>query len=421
MDWARSGLIVAEAPARLSTGLIDFCTFLRGEYGFALGQAEVQDALSALEAVGVSDRRRVRTALRLVCCSTPAEVVAFDRAFDAFFGAGPQGIAQRDYRPRHTRPGKLAPGTPVSSALSDERSDAEDADGRAAPQRRDAVDDDGDAPLGPSLLRARYSALAGPDDLANLALEADRGLLRAAQRLIAVVRLGRSRRWRPMRSGERFDVRRTMRSSLQTGGEPFDLRFRGHPRRNPRFLLLIDGSRSVADEARVMLQFARALCARSDRVSVFVFSTALREVTREIRAAVTGGGTLSGLGEAWGGGTRIGASIATLLERDGARVLTRETVVFVFSDGLDVGETSRLARAMRELDRRSAGIVWINPHAADGGYAPTARGMRAALPYLIALSGANDAAGFEAMADRVGRSFASPRRGYKHPAKRMER
>jgi uncharacterized protein with von Willebrand factor type A (vWA) domain len=153
-----------------------------------------------------------------------------------------------------------------------------------------------------------------------------------------------------------------------------------------------------------MLQFARALCACSRRVNVFVFSTELRDVTREIRATLTHGGALSGLGEAWGGGTRIGASLATLIERDGARVLTPETVVLVFSDGLDVGEPDRLARAMRELDRRSAGVVWINPHADTGGYAPAARGMRAALPYVIALSGARDARGFEAMAERVARS-----------------
>jgi uncharacterized protein with von Willebrand factor type A (vWA) domain len=110
------------------------------------------------------------------------------------------------------------------------------------------------------------------------------------------------------------------------------------------------------------------------------------------------------LAKAWGGGTRIGASLATLIEREGARVLTHETVVLVFSDGLDVGEPDRLARAMRELDRRSAGVVWINPHADTDGYAPAARGMRAALPYVIALSGARDARGFEAMAEQVARS-----------------
>jgi uncharacterized protein len=397
---------VDEPPQRLSTNVARFCTFLREEYGFAVGRMEARDALRALEIVGVADRARVCTALRLVCCSTPAEVGAFDRAFDAFFSPGPLGLEQPDFRPRHTRPDIARSSDRVETPAHDgEHKEGEDAGVPAgALQRRLTDDDDTDAPLVPSWLRARYSALASSSDETLLTNEIGAGLVHAANRLISGVHLGHSRHWRAMSHGERFDVRRTMRSSLQTGGEPINLRFRGHPRRNPRFLLLIDGSRSVADEAGTMLQFARALCACSRRVNVFVFSTELREVTREIRATLTRGGTLSGLGEAWGGGTRIGASLAALIERDGARVLTPETVVLIFSDGLDVGEPDRLARAMRELDRRSAGVVWINPHAGTGGYAPAARGMRAALPYVIALSGARDAHGFEAMAEHVARS-----------------
>ena len=37
---------------------------------------------------------------------------------------------------------------------------------------------------------------------------------------------------------------------------------------------------------------------------------------------------------------------------------------------------------MREIARRSAAIGWINPDASLSGYAPSARGMRAALPYI---------------------------------------
>ena len=396
---------MAETAQRLSANLVGFCTFLREEYDFALGRAEAHDALRALEAVGVGDRERVRTALRLVCSSTPVEFAAFDRAFEAFFAPEPLGVPQPDYHPRHTRPGRTPAGERIATtARADERSDDEGVDAGGSPERRPVDDDDADAMVGPALVRARYSAQGASSESEPLPVDVDTRLLCAANRLIATVHLGRSRRWRAMRRGERFDVRRMMRSSLQTGGEPLDLRYRGHPHRNPRFLLLIDGSRSVAQEAHLMLQFARAMCASSSRVSVFVFSTALREVTREIRAAIPRGGALTDLGEAWGGGTRIGSSLATLIDHDGARVLTPETLVFIFSDGLDVGEPDRLARAIREIDRRSAGIVWINPHADADGYAPSARGMRAAMPHVIALCGAKDARGYEAMAGEVGRS-----------------
>jgi uncharacterized protein with von Willebrand factor type A (vWA) domain len=90
---------------------------------------------------------------------------------------------------------------------------------------------------------------------------------------------------------------------------------------------------------------------------------------------------LHDLGEAWGGGTRIGASLSKFVHRYGAR-LSGQTFVIIISDGLDVGEISQLQKAMREIARRSAAIAWINPDADRAGYAPSARGMAAALPYV---------------------------------------
>jgi uncharacterized protein with von Willebrand factor type A (vWA) domain len=90
------------------------------------------------------------------------------------------------------------------------------------------------------------------------------------------------------------------------------------------------------------------------------------------------------LGEAWGGGTRIGASLAECLRNFSGR-LSDQTFVIVMSDGLDVGEIPQLRRSMREIARRSAAIAWVNPHADRPGYVPSANGMQAALPYLTAL------------------------------------
>ena len=46
----------------------------------------------------------------------------------------------------------------------------------------------------------------------------------------------------------------------------------------------------------------------------------------------------------------------------------RDTVVMIASDGLDVGAPDMLRDAMRELQRRSAGVVWLNPLLETGGY-----------------------------------------------------
>jgi uncharacterized protein with von Willebrand factor type A (vWA) domain len=415
MVWVRFKLGAAEAgrlaggphagvmePANdLSTNVAAFCGMLRTAHGFDVGHREAHDALRAIEAVGVADYERVRSALRLVCCATHAQTLTFDGIFDGFFRDLRRGAAQTALAPRHTRPGREQPdaATRARRAASElPGDDRDDAIGGTAGQRGPDRDD---GAAGWQLQRARYSPAAGrgtPLEIDFTALDAMRA---AADRLVRSVRLGRSRRWKAMAAGSRFDLRRTLRGSLATGCDPVVLRMLGHPFRNPRFVVLVDGSRSMAEHTAGILSFAAALCDRAEHASVFVFSTGLRDVTRLLQARARSAATFADLGEAWGGGTRIGANLARFVDDHGARLLSRETLVIVFSDGLDVGDVPQLARAMREIDRRSAGIVWLNPHAESPGFAPAARGMRAALPFITLLCAASDAAGFIRLARRI--------------------
>jgi uncharacterized protein with von Willebrand factor type A (vWA) domain len=139
-----------------------------------------------------------------------------------------------------------------------------------------------------------------------------------------------------------------------------------------------------------MLQFAYALCRRSQRANAFVFSTGLRQITGALREPGPPQRTLPDLGDAWGGGTRIGENLVSFLREYGSRLLSPETLVFIFSDGLDIGDLDRLDRAMRELRARSAGIVWLHPHAGTPNFAPSAGGMRTALRSITTLLPARD-------------------------------
>jgi hypothetical protein len=117
-------------------------------------------------------------------------------------------------------------------------------------------------------------------------------------------------------------------------------------------------------------------------------------VTDDVRRAAAGEARrLERLRYAWGGGTSIGACLREFLWRYGERSLGRDTVVIVASDGLDVGDPDRLGAAMRELHRRSAGLVWLNPLLETPGYEPIAAGMRAARPYITTFASVNDQAG----------------------------
>jgi uncharacterized protein with von Willebrand factor type A (vWA) domain len=81
------------------------------------------------------------------------------------------------------------------------------------------------------------------------------------------------------------------------------------------------------------------------------------------------------------------------LRRFGERMVGRDTVVMIASDGLDVGVPDMVRNAMRELHRRSAGVVWLNPLLETEGYEPTASGMRAARPYVTTFTSVIDASG----------------------------
>ncbi len=216
----------------------------------------------------------------------------------------------------------------------------------------------------------------------------------AARLFVRRLHLGLSRRWRPARRGRRFDFRRTLRAGVQTGGEMLSARWLRRPRRAPRIVLLVDGSRSMSVYTRTALQVAVALASATMRVEVFTFSTSLQRVTVDVRHAAAGElRRLERLHHAWAGGTTIGACLHDFLRRFGERMVGGDTVVMIASDGLDVGAPGVLRDAMRELHRRSAAVVWLNPLLETEGYEPTATGMSAARPYISTFACINDRVG----------------------------
>ena len=104
------------------------------------------------------------------------------------------------------------------------------------------------------------------------------------------------------------------------------------------------------------------------RVEVFTFSTALQRVTGDVRRAAAGETRhLESVPYAWGGGTSIGVCLREFLRTFGERLLGRDTVVIIASDGLDVGEPDTLRGAMSELHRRSAGARLAESASRDAG------------------------------------------------------
>jgi len=382
----------------LAAQVTEFCSRLRGEHGFNIGPRETHEALQAMELIGVANRARVAAALRAVCCSRPEEIELFDRAFAAFFSTAPLGVAQPQHAQRRRsrsdrrsrREEKLgAPGERPLHAVPKDEGGTGGLPGSAQPETLDLAQ-------AWQIRRARYSPIAATSEAIAIPTDGLDAALAQARRLVRRMSLVPSLRWTPKHGGERFDLRRTLRASLRTGGDVIVPRTLGHRQYNPRFVMLLDGSRSMSEHGGRALQFAHALCRSTRRASVFLFSTRLRDVTRWMREAGRSAPyRLDDLGEAWGGGTRIGASLTQLVRKHGAR-LNDQTFAIVISDGLDVGDIAQLKWAMRELSRRCAVIAWVNPLAGQPEYTPSARGMRAALPYVTALASLDD---LDALAD----------------------
>lgn len=408
----------SDLPAELTARVTAFVARLRVRHAFLVGPGEAQDALRALGAVNILNRHEVRDALRTVLIASPEQGKIFDQEFYAFFQ--PAGSAPPPelppLLPETPTPGQEEEVAPPSGQQREEEGE------QPAPSERDTADD---AQMGQARGQLQRESDSDPDDAdgevqtiqtrlspnAGMGGEVQAGgddlpeLLRAASALIRAVQMGRSRRLRPQPRGPKLDARRTLHAAARTAGDATTLKWLGRPRRAPRFLLVLDGSRSMGKDATLLLRFAQALHLRSRRVEVFAFSTGLVRVTPYLRQSKPGQPlTLPDLGEAWGGGTRIGENLLKLARHERERV-SRDTIVLILSDGLDTGDTADIERAMRDLKRRAGQVVWLSPLAALPGYQPVQRAVKAALPHLSALLPAGDVRDLHALPGRLRRQL----------------
>ena len=391
--------------ASLPENLAAFCAALRREDGFRIGPGELHDAARALDVVDLANERAVRHALRPILAGSADDVTVFDDAFTRFFFPGPAGVPQDQLPVTRREPGTDADGRDSDAERARHAprwgADADDVSGRGSGPMIPIQSSEGLEE--PTMFAASsYSPLDANASAAPELPRIEQAWCDAARLFVRRLHLGLSRRWRPASRGRRFDLRRTLRAGLQTGGEPLSARWLRRPRHAPRIVLLVDGSRSMSAYTRTALTIAVAVASATMRVEVFTFSTRLQRVTVDVRRAAAGElRRLDYLHHAWAGGTTIGACLRDFLRRFGERMVGRNTVVMIASDGLDVGVPDMLRDAMRELHRRSAGVVWLNPLLETKGYEPTAAGMSAARPHVTTFTSVSDQAGLARLSRMV--------------------
>src|SRR5919108_59703 len=354
--------------------LIGFGRELRRR-GLNVGTGRIVTFCRSAAALGALDRTGLYWAGRSSLISRPEDAQAFDAAFDEWFREGIR--IELDL-------GAHLPGAGIERDLDELQGLTVDEDPVVAKEWHAL--DESDEPVGEDAIRIVASAveLLREKSFADLTEEERLRVARVIRRLAVAVPRRRTRRFRPAPGGARFDVRRTLRRSLRTHGEPFHRAWRDRGVRTRPLVLILDVSGSMSPYARGLLQFAFAAMAAGRRVEVFCFGTRLTRVTRTLKTKDPDR-AMDEIGRQvadWEGGTRIGASLKTLLDEWGQRAALRGSVAVICSDGLERGEPELLRDQMARLRRLAHRVVWVNPLKGSPRYEPLARGMAAALPSI---------------------------------------
>lgn len=372
----------------LLDNLLVFCRVLR-RAGVENPPGRVSDLARALECVDLGSRDEVYHACRALLVCRHDEIAILDRAFAAFWRDRGRAIGEDGEAPAG---GSHASSVEVEEALALETRRVDGGDGNEGGDD-DRGEDGGDDMDGQSANRPHdgvrsfktWSSRRGlaSKEFSAFTIDEIAEAREAMSRLVWNPGTRRTRRWARGR-GPRIDLRRAMAESVKTGGDVVKLPRRRRRVRPRPLVLLCDVSGSMERYSRMLLHFAHTLSRRHRRIEVFLFSTTLTRITRDLRATRPDE-ALAAVARSmsdWSGGTRIGRSMKEFHQRFGRRALHGAPVVLIISDGWDCGEPAELAAEIARLQRSAHRLVWLNPLIGTPDYAPLTRGLRAALPFV---------------------------------------
>lgn len=377
--------------SRLLANLLTFGRDLRAA-GLPIGSGQVMSLVEAAGTINCRRRDDFYHAARATLVTTPEQIPVFDAEFARFwrrlrraldveeestYGAEDQAplldVAAPDQRQGKREQGIPGEAKKERTILAIEEADDADA---GDTEEHEAPPEDVLVFSAREVLRKKDFAQFSPDEIAE------------ARRIIEGMtwRLGKRKTRRRERAvlGEFIDYRATMRRSIRHGGVPLELRRRRRKVRMRPLILICDISGSMDRYARLLLRFVHALEHGLDSVEVFVFSTRLTRITRELRRRDVDDAIANVVKSVndWSGGTRIGEAIKAFNYQWARRVLRSGATVVMISDGWDRGDPKLLAQEMARLQRSCRRLIWLNPLLGAPGYQPLTQGIRAALPFV---------------------------------------
>ncbi len=368
---------VAALPAtgndgRLLANLMHFARTLRAA-GLPVGPGKVLDAVAAVEAVGITDRRDFYWTLHAVLVNRADQRVLFDQAFHVFW-RNPELLKKM-----------------LALVLPEINIDMPQEEGQEMLRRlAEALHPNKEAQDRGETELEFDAAMTFSDkeqlrtmDFEKMSLDELARAKAAIARLQLPIMNVPTRRFARDPRGARADMRATLRAALRSGGL-IELKRKSRRTRPPPLVVLCDISGSMSRYSRVFLHFMHSITNDRDRVFTFVFGTRLTNITRYLRYRDVDL-ALDRVAEAvvdWSGGTRIGHSIAEFNKLWSRRVLGQGAVVLLITDGLDRDAGTGLAHEMDRLHRSCRRLIWLNPLLRYEGFEPRSLGMKAMLPYV---------------------------------------
>ena len=377
-DGLTGTLLDSLEGSKLLPNIMHFGRVLRAA-GLPIGPGRVLDAVNAVRAVGVTDRRDFYWALHAVLVNRRDQHELFDQAFYIFW-RDPRLLERMMGLVMPEIPGEEAPeeAEPPSRRLLEAMTPkGDDGDGDSEEEKEPEIEIE-------AAMTASVNELLQKTDFEDMSTEEMSRAKAAIARMRLPIHDVPTRRFAPSHAVDRIDMRATLRAAMRTGGAVIPLRFRRPRKRPPPLVILCDISGSMGRYTRMFLHFMHAITNDRDRVYTFLFGTRLTNVTRYLRnkdvdVALT---RCTDAVDDWSGGTRIGESLNDFNQHWSRRVLGQGAVVLLISDGLDRDAGRGLSLEMERMHKSCRRLIWLNPLLRFEGFEPKSQGIRAILPHV---------------------------------------
>lgn len=331
---------------------VGFCRILRGA-GFLVAPPQSEALIAAVSLLGPRSMEDIRQAA-LATLAPPVERHGeFDVLFRAhFFGETPAVVAGED-----EEEGRIKDDGGEREEQVERMFDKESG-ARAAATERLAV-----------------RAFGGSDDIRLASLE------RALATSLPV-----RRSFRSIRASNRgkVDLRRSIAQIVHADGDVPRPVLKRRKTRQRKILMLIDISGSMKLHTADYLKVAHALVQGAERAEVLTLGTRLTRITSSLRlrSREQALARVADQVEDWDGGTRLGATLMTLLVVPRFAAFTNGAVLLLLSDALERGDHTELALAVRRISARADRLSLATPLAGDPRFRPETAALKAILPML---------------------------------------